>query len=149
MVLSDLTSADFEPVDQDSNGNFSFTTALLKLRRSILGLHNKVFPVYIMNSSIPFSLVAGGNGALQTKYTVPDSKTLNIYTFGVLDVGGITAGYLYAADGTTIKGYSNGTVAIAPIQINSRSPIVSLRAGEKLQVNVTNTVYYCVYGELV
>lgn len=49
MPYDSLTDANFEPINVDGNGNFIFTGALLAIRRSIVGLHNKVFPVYVMN----------------------------------------------------------------------------------------------------
>jgi hypothetical protein len=43
----DLTSAEFEPVTVDGVNNFIFSGAIQKLRRSIKGLHNKIFPIYV------------------------------------------------------------------------------------------------------
>jgi hypothetical protein len=47
-----LTSANFEPVTVEPSGTFIFQSALDKLRRSIVGLHNKIFPVYVMDTNI-------------------------------------------------------------------------------------------------
>ena len=55
-----LTDANFEPVDIDAFGKFSFSNVLIKLRRSLVGMHNKIFPVFIMNDDQnPVQVIVG------------------------------------------------------------------------------------------
>jgi hypothetical protein len=43
--------SEFEPIPLDNRGGFNFIPTLVKLRRNLAGLGNKVIPVYVMNNS--------------------------------------------------------------------------------------------------
>lgn len=117
MVEETLTSADFESVNVDSYGRFTFSNALANLRRSMKGLHNKIFPVFVLNDEANPAMVRPVmpsdalqvNGvasmtavAVTTLYTVPVGKTLYITSAGVCGIFGATDTVLLVAsdDGT-------------------------------------------------
>lgn len=107
-----LQSANFEPIEVDDRGNFTFYSALAKLRRSIKGIHNKVFPVYVMNNN-PNSILSSNTittiSATHTLYTVPIGKrafVTGIYISYVADVACTNAGVVVKL---TAKGLANKT----------------------------------------
>lgn len=89
-MIDTLNEADFQKIDLDSSGNFSFSNALSLLKRSIVGIHNKIFPMFVMNDVSNPVVVAQvqkgitktdgqsqtptGAGTYQTVWTVPPGK---------------------------------------------------------------------------
>ena len=106
-MIANLTDGDFEPIDQDSIGKFSFTSCLLKLRRAIIGMHNKIFPVFIMNDNsnpvltsntergalLVKSTVAtfGGTGTQTRDFIVPQGKKWKIKSYETSSVATLTS----------------------------------------------------------
>jgi hypothetical protein len=90
MVETDLTSAEFEPINVDTQGNFTFSTALQKLRRAILGIHNKIFPVYVMNTPgiLKGAQLLYTNTGAETShtfiFTVPPGKRWSLLAWSIL-----------------------------------------------------------------
>lgn len=81
MAEETLAEANFEPINFDPAGNLQFETCLSKLRRSFVGMHNKVFPVYILGTSVRWTsclgngLAAGINGTVALLTTDANRKT--------------------------------------------------------------------------
>ena len=114
MAEESLQSANFEKIDIDSNGKYVFTNALERLRRYIIGIHNKIFPVFVMNdasnpvnvtlnnpqgNTIAYSNTGTGSGTT-TLLTVPVGKTFYITHCGVSGIFAATAsGITLTADG--------------------------------------------------
>lgn len=90
-MIETLQEADFEKVDTDAYGKFTFTNALVKLRRSIKGLHNKIAPVFVMNDvANPVNVFSlqnpnSRNGVLvQANYTSTQTTTTAFTTSATL-----------------------------------------------------------------
>jgi hypothetical protein len=115
MVISSLQEADFEPVSISTKGRYDFIATLVKLRRSILGLHNKVFPVYVMNEYVvkyAYNVAVGAN--TNTIYTVPRGKKAKILSINMSMNVSTTAGL--ATSNTNI--FANGTTNTAIMELN-------------------------------
>jgi len=83
-MLDTLQEADFEPIAVDGNGRFSFSSALQKLRRSIVGLHNKIFPVYVANdvaNPVPVQVAnTAVTNAIQAQADINADGATTLYT---------------------------------------------------------------------
>jgi hypothetical protein len=77
--ISETTVMEFESVDKDNRGNFSFAQSLQRLRRTLLGLGNKVIPVYMMNEKHNLNIISNQYGAgTAILYTVPLGKKARV-----------------------------------------------------------------------
>lgn len=98
---------EFESVDKDNRGNFSFAKSLQRLRRTLLGLGNKVIPVYIMNEKHSLSVISNQYGAgTAVLYTVPLGKKARIISIETTNESIAGAGI------TTVSAIVNGVPQI-------------------------------------
>lgn len=93
--ISETNVMEFESVDKDNRGNFSFAQSLQRLRRTLLGLGNKVLPVYVMNEKHNLSVISNQYGpGTSVLYTVPQGKKARIISIETtnesISAGGIT-----------------------------------------------------------
>lgn len=133
MVAGSLTDAEFVPVNVDANGNFIFTAALDKLRRMIFGIHNKIFPVYVMNPPLNGPLLGNTVSATATNSvlaTVSTTKRTFITAASLTNASNVTA------DNTSILLY------VAPILAANNRVICALQKVTLTAFAGSNTVQF-------
>lgn len=107
-MIDTLQQANFEKVELDSRGEFSFKQALNKLKRSMVGIHNKIFPVYIMGS------VVDKNGVLETHQVTTTSTNLTFYTTSATKRTFLT-GYHISATWSSLANTATSFISIVPL----------------------------------
>lgn len=129
-----LQQANFEPIDLDSSGKFSFTNCLIKLRRSIVGLHNKIFPVFIMNDvANPVNVSIG-----------IANHTPNVFLVGAscsnatITVGTVPAGKKWHVLSYSMQGYGNATGADNTLKLGTNTVEKILTTGTATTLHVIN-----------
>ena len=85
MVQDSLSEATFEPIDVASTGDLIFINTLVKLRRSFAGMHNKIFPVYVLNPYVKNKVLASAGASATGNTTIyTTSATKRTFVTGFL-----------------------------------------------------------------